>query len=47
MKVTSFEVKVLIDKYKKEGLKSKDIFKRINNIYEFDNYIKFKNKYLQ
>ena len=45
MKVTSFEVKVLIDKYKKEGIKSKDIFKRINNIYEFDDYIKFKNKH--
>jgi hypothetical protein len=46
MKVTNQELKVLINKYQKEGLKKNQITKRIKDLFEFDEYIKFANKYL-
>lgn len=46
MEVTKSEIKFLINKYKKIGLKDKQIFNRLNNIFSFQEYITFKKKYL-
>ena len=46
MKVTKQEITFLIDKYKKDGLNNKQIKKRIKDLYEFEDYIRFADKYL-
>lgn len=47
MIVSKQEIKLLVEKYKKEGLKDKEIFNRIRDIFEMQDYIKFKKKYLR
>lgn len=43
----SYEIEFLINKYKNEGLKGKQIYRRLKDIFEFESYIKFAKKYLR
>lgn len=45
MTISPQEYKFLIEKYQKEGLKFKEIQKRLQEIKSFNNYVKFYNKY--
>lgn len=47
MKLTRQELKILIDKYNQEGLSKKEIYNRLKHIFEMEDYIKFKEKYLK
>lgn len=47
MKLRKDDKVFLINKYIKEGLKKKQIIKRLREIDGFEDYIKFTNKYLK
>ena len=47
MKISTNERQILLIKYKNEGLKFKDIEKRINELEKFEDYVKFSKKYLK
>lgn len=47
MKISSTDKKFLITKYQNEGLKFKDIEKRIHEIESFNDYVKFSKRYLK
>ena len=47
MKLTNQEIKVLISKYISEGLNKKQIKRRLLEMDLFNDYIKFKYKYLK
>ena len=46
MQLKENELKFLISKYKKEGLKDKQIYNRLHDIFDFQKFITFKKKYL-
>jgi hypothetical protein len=41
------DIVFLVSKYRKERLKGKQIFNRIRDHFEMEDYIKFKRKYLR
>lgn len=43
----SCDIKFLLSKYRNEGLKGKQIYSRLKNIFEFESYVKFAKRYLR